>query len=164
MDRQVQALVERLSVTETNVLLHKWEHEERVDWAENALRAELASRGVSEEQLSQLASRRGTVAQGGSSINETFVWFGIVSRFGAFMGAIVAAKVLGGLLGKTAGVLGAVAVIAVYVAVLVRRLSGHTGQKSTAGEAVVLALQWIEAVLLSLLVVALLVLLALEGT
>jgi hypothetical protein len=136
---------------ESDTLLDMWKQQERLPWAESVLRDELVKRGTPSDALDSAAENRGAAAAIPDG-QETFVWYGLVSRMGAGVGAIVASKLFGGLFGGNVGLVAAMLVLSIYVVVLVRRLIAQSKHSSGAGAQLVLAYQWLEAGILSLVV------------
>ena len=138
----------------SDALLAMWACQDRLPWADSVLRNELTTRGISPEILDSAAQNRAASIAAAPDAQETFVWYGLVSRIGAGVGAIVASKLFGGLFGGNTGLIAAMLVLGFYVIVLARRLLVQSKHNGRAAAQLMLAYQWLEAGVLSMVVLA----------
>src|SRR5688572_3928376 len=150
-----EALRAKLAELETSALLAMWKEQERLPWADEVLRDELVGRGVSPASLQGTAAARDSRTKSGDiSTRETIVSFGLIGRMLAIFGALVASRILGGLVGGKAGGLGAMAVLLAYALLLANRLLQHSGRSEDARSRLGITYLWVEVAFLLLLVAA----------
>ena len=120
---------------ETDALLDLWSRGGQYDWAERLLAAELQQRGISETELTQIATMR-------ASLNEHLAeWhdmsqFEVFGRFIALFGGVMLSSLAGALFGQRAlfGVIGLVALIYGFVLTKFMRYVKQTVQRGAAYE------------------------------
>jgi len=148
---QSETLRERFSGLNTQTLRDMWAAEARTEWAENILREELLERGVSKEELDDIATRREEIAKNAPPSARDTLWkFGFVGRMAALAAAVVAYVLFKLLFGSRAGTYAMTVVFAIYTVILVRRVSSQL-QVNVSGRAT-FAMIWqcVEAVVISL--------------
>lgn len=142
---QESALRSRFAGMDTDALLATWATQERLEWAETLLAAELESRGVAASRLQALASgREAMAADKPVSARDTFVSYGLLGRAGTVMLALAASKLGGALFGETAGKVAMLLVFLTYALILAPRLLLQARQGNSGAVTLLLVYQFVE--------------------
>lgn len=120
----IDGLRARYSDLNTDTLLDMWSSEARTEWAEKLLREELEGRGISLTELDAVVAHRDEIGKDvPPTTRDTIAFFGFVGRILAICGAVLAYIIANWLFGMRTGLFASAIAFAVYVFVLVRRVS-----------------------------------------
>jgi hypothetical protein len=135
-------------------LREQWARDGRTDWAESALRDALLDAGVGSDELDAVAARRSEIAaQRLPELSATLWQYGAVGRVLALGGAFLVGGSLYHLAGMMAATVGVAVVLGTYISVLYKRQNLHRGQAMRPMARFWMTWQFIEAILITVVVV-----------
>jgi hypothetical protein len=144
---QEAALRERLEGMETHALLEMWCKQERLPWAEAVLRKLLLERGIADAQLEQGRVEAARI-EAETVSGQSLAGFAVVGRFVAIFLAMAISNLVSSFGAPNLGMIAAMSIIAIYVALLIRYLVLASRKRKSDAVVAGMAFMWIEAVVL----------------